>query len=162
LHRVPGHDDPIVRFVTQNKNSLYRFAYSYVLNCDDALDIVQDSIHKALTAEALRDDAAIKSWFYKIIVHTAIDFLRRQKKVTVADDSTLQLHDANHYDHYKDIDLETALNHLPLEYRSVIVLRYFEDMKIGEVAKVLDLNTNTVKTRLYKGLELLRGKMADI
>lgn len=162
LRRVPRQHDPIMDFVMHNKESMYRFAYSYVLHPDDALDVVQDSIHKALTADKLREESAIKSWFYKIIAHTSVDFLRRKKKVTVVDDVTIQLHDPGQHDFYKDLDLEKALNDLPLEYRGVIVLRYFEDLKIGEVAEVLDLNVNTVKTRLYKGLGRLREILNDV
>jgi RNA polymerase sigma-70 factor (ECF subfamily) len=48
---------------------------------------------------------------------------------------------------------------LPDHYRSIIILRFFEDFKIEEIAEVLDENVNTVKTRLYKSLEVLRIKM---
>lgn len=161
MHREPRHYDAIIHFVMHNKDSLYRFAYSYVLNPEDALDVVQDSIQKALTAKTLREETAMKSWMYKIIAHCSIDFLRRKKKMTIMDDETIQLHDVGHSDHYKDLDLEKALSSLPVEYRSVLVLRYFEDLKIGEVAEVLDVNVSTVKTRLYKGLQLLRENLNE-
>ncbi|WP_033445575.1 RNA polymerase sigma factor [Ornithinibacillus scapharcae] len=152
----------IADYVMQNKENFYRLAYSYVQNREDALDIVQDSIQKAITSDTLKDSNALKSWFYKIVVHTSLDFLRRRKKVTVLDDTTIQLHFPSHKDHYRDIDLEQALNQLPFQYRSVIVLRYFEDLKIEEVAEVLDLNINTVKTRIYKALKILREHIEDI
>ncbi|MEQ2528092.1 sigma-70 family RNA polymerase sigma factor [Bacillaceae bacterium CLA-AA-H227] len=149
----------IAEYVIQNKDRFYRLAYSYVQNSDDALDIVQDSIHKAITSKTLKDEKAIKSWFYRIVVNTSLDFLRRKKKVTVVDDSTIQLHMSGHEDHYTDIDLHQSLNDLLPEYRSVVVLRYFEDLKLEEVAEILDLNVNTVKTRLYKALKILRVQM---
>lgn len=64
-------------------------------------------------------------------------------------------------DSYTDMDLKRTLEELPAKYRSVIVLRYFEDMKINEVAEVLNENTNTIKTRLYQALQLLRVKLND-
>lgn len=64
-------------------------------------------------------------------------------------------------DNYTDMDLKRTLEELPAKYRSVIVLRYFEDMKINEVAEVLNENTNTIKTRLYQALQLLRVKLDD-
>lgn len=64
-------------------------------------------------------------------------------------------------DVYSDIDLKRTLEDLPAKYRSVIVLRYFEDMKISEVAEVLNENNNTIKTRLYQALQLLRVKLKD-
>ncbi|MBW4875114.1 MAG: sigma-70 family RNA polymerase sigma factor, partial [Paeniclostridium sp.] len=58
-----------------------------------------------------------------------------------------------------DIYLEQALDRLPEEYKSIIMLRYFEDMKIEEIANVLQQNINTVKTKLYKGLRRLKIKI---
>lgn len=162
MERKPRQYDLIVDYVTNHREKLYRLAYSYVLNPDDALDIVQDSIHKAMTARSLIDEKAIKSWCYKIVVNTSLDLLRRRKRVTVVDDQSFELHDSGQEDHYQDIDLERALQSLPTDYRSVIVLRYFEDLKIEEVANVLDLNVSTVKTRLYKGLRKLRVSMEAV
>ena len=79
----------------------------------------------------------------------------------LVDDTTLQLHSQGVSDHYEDTDLHRALNELSPDYRSVIVLRYFEDLKIEEVADILDLNISTIKSRIYKGLKLLRIQMED-
>lgn len=65
----------------------------------------------------------------------------------------------NSNDTYTDIDLQRALEKLPEEYRVIIVLRYFEDMKIDEIANVLSQNTNTIKTKLYTGLRRLKIKI---
>ena len=64
-------------------------------------------------------------------------------------------------DSYENFDLHKALNDLTPIYRNIIILRYFEDLKIKEVADVLGENINTVKTRLYRALEILRIKMDD-
>ncbi len=159
LRKKPRQEEMIAEYVIQNKERFYRLAYSYVQNPDDALDIVQDSIHKAIASRTLKDEKAIKSWFYRIVVNTSLDFLRRKKKVTVVDDTTIQLYMSGHEDHYTDIDLHHSLNELLPEYRSVVILRYFEDLKLEEVAEILDLNVNTVKTRLYKALKILRVQM---
>jgi len=50
---------------------------------------------------------------------------------------------------------------LPEKYRTIVVLRYFEDLKIDEIAEILNENVNTVKTRLYKSLEILRVKLSE-
>ncbi len=81
----------LVTCITERKEDFYRLAYSYVKNKDDALDIVQESIQKALTSvESVKNPDVIKSWFYKILVRTAIDFLRKQKKLKVMDDETIE------------------------------------------------------------------------
>lgn len=96
---------------TEHKNDFYRLAYSYVKNQEDALDIVQESIKKALTSlNQIKDPNSMKSWFYKIVVRTAIDFLRKQKKFTLADDETIDFFSKGKEDTYKDMDLHKALD----------------------------------------------------
>ena len=64
-------------------------------------------------------------------------------------------------DHYENIDLKRALDQMNPQDKAVIELRYFEDMKIEDIAKVLDENVNTVKNRLYRGLKKLRLELTD-
>jgi len=155
-------ENSLIQCITEHKESIYRLAYSYVRNKEDALDIVQDSIHKAFAnAESLKNPDAIKSWFYRIVVNTSLDFLRKQKRVQVVDEETLEAYSKGTSDSYHDFDLERALEELPVKYRSVVVLRYFEDLKIEEVSEVLNENINTVKTRLYQALRVLRVKLND-
>ncbi|MDP4112198.1 MAG: RNA polymerase sigma factor SigV, partial [Bacillota bacterium] len=104
----------LVTCITDHKQDFYRLAFSYVKNQDDALDIVQESIKKALSSvETVRNPGTIKSWFYKILVRTAIDFLRKQKKIRVMDDETIEFLSKGKEDHYKDTDLHEALDELP-------------------------------------------------
>ncbi|MFF0873488.1 RNA polymerase sigma factor, partial [Bacillus velezensis] len=120
-------------------------------------DIVQESIQKALTSvESVKNPDVIKSWFYKILVRTAIDFLRKQKKLKVMDDETIEFLSRGKEDHYKDTDLHEALDDLPHQYKTIIILRFFEDLKLEEIADITGENINTVKTRLYRGLKLMR------
>ncbi|WP_088042854.1 RNA polymerase sigma factor [Bacillus sp. EAC] len=150
----------LVAFIIENKDDFYRLAYSYLKNSNDAVDILQDSIQKALSSkDKLKNEQSLKSWFYRIVVNTSLDFLRKQKKITVVDEETIELFSPGHDDHYTNIDLERSLESLPTKYRTVIVLRYFEDLKIEEVADILQESPNTIKTRIYKALELLRIKM---
>lgn len=152
-------------YVVKYKEPIYRLAYSYVRNPEDALDIVQESIYKGISSiESLKDINVIKTWFYRIVVNTSLDFIRKRSKEKrskeiALDDEILLNNDVIDSDDYPDIDLERALENLPDNYRIIIILRYFEDLKIDEIAKILDVNINTIKTRLYKGLELLRVEM---
>lgn len=152
----------LIRCITDHKENVYRLAFSYVKNKENALDIVQDSICKAIASiDSLHNPEVVKSWFYRIVVNTSLDFLRRQKKIQFVDDDMLEAYSPGQVDVYQDIDLERTLDDLPHKYRSIIVLRYFEDLKIEEVAEVLHENVNTIKTRLYQALQLLRIQMND-
>ncbi|WP_024621320.1 RNA polymerase sigma factor [Metaclostridioides mangenotii] len=146
----------VEEFIIENRENFYRVAYSYVRNEQDALDIIQDSIYKALNSvEKLKEIKFIKTWFYRIVVNCSIDYLRRNKKYS---DFLLkeQLEKIESYEDHTNLDLKKNLDDLPEKYRIIIVLRFFEDLKIEEIAKILDENVNTVKTRLYQGLKKLR------
>ncbi len=153
-------DDQIADYVIRHKENFYRLAFSYVKNADDALDVVQESIYKAISSkDSLKNPDYIKTWFYRIVVNTSLDLIRKQKKLVIVDEEILSNYDSGEFDNYQNIDLLRALDSLPEKYRNVIVLRYFEDLKIEEVAEILNENVSTVKTHLYKSLKMLRVKI---
>ncbi|MGG0756776.1 RNA polymerase sigma factor [Brevibacillus laterosporus] len=152
----------LVNCVTEHKEDFYRLAYSYVKNKEDALDIIQESIKKALISiKKVKEPNTIKSWFYKIVIHTAINFLRKQKKLILSDDQQLDFLSSGKEDSYADMDLHNDLDELPIQYKTVIILRFFEDLKINEIAEIIETNSNTVKTRLYTALKRLRIKITE-
>ena len=135
-----------VDYVIKNKENHYRLAFSYVKNVDDALEVVQESIYKAIsTIDTLKNPGYLKTWFYKVLVNTSLDLLRKRKKLIVVDDDFLFNFDSGTFDNCEDIDLQKALENLPVQYRSVVVLRFFEDLKIEEMAAILDENVSTIK-----------------
>lgn len=143
-------------YIVKNKDSFYRIAFSYAKNEQDALDIVQESIYKGLSnIDKLNSIDAIKPWFYRLLINTAIDLLRKNKKYVLIDE-TIEIENKITYDKDSEIDLQRGLDKLPTEYKSIIIMRYFEDMKISDIADILDENVNTIKTRLYKALKLLK------
>ncbi|MGO0814050.1 RNA polymerase sigma factor [Clostridioides difficile] len=151
----------VEKYIIDNKDSFYRIAYSYTKNEEDALDVVQEARYKALySVENIKEVNYIKTWFYKILVRTSIDFIRKNRKYNNMTDIDL-IDETGEYDKYTDLDLRRALEELPIEYKSIIILRFFEDLKIEEVAIILDENVNTVKTRLYTALKKLKLKIEE-
>ena len=151
----------VEKYIIDNKDSFYRIAYSYTKNEEDALDVVQEAMYKALySVENIKEVNYIKTWFYKILVRTSIDFIRKNRKYNNMTDIDL-IDETGEYDKYTDLDLRRALEELPIEYKSIIILRFFEDLKIEEVAIILDENVNTVKTRLYTALKKLKLKIEE-
>lgn len=153
----------VTDYVIKEKEKHYRLAFSYVKNPEDALDIVQESIYKAFSSlDTLREPSHMKTWYYRIIVNTAIDFLRKHKRLITVEDMELTGYDSGSVDQYEDFDLQKALDDLPEKYRSIIILRYFEDLKIEEVAELLNRKVSTVKTQLYKALDKLRISIEEL
>lgn len=150
-------------YLLANQQPLYRLAYSYVKNPEDALDIVQESIVKAISSvDSLEKSQSIKTWVYRIVVNTSLDALRKQKRLDIMDEETLSRYESGTASfNYSDLDLAKALDQLPPDDRSRIVLRYYEDLKIEDVADILNENVNTTKTRLYSTLRKLRLQMEE-
>lgn len=148
-------------YLTENQDKFYRLAFSYMKNEPDALDVVQDAICKGLNAfKNIKNKESIATWFYRIIVNTAIDQLRKHKKETPSNgmeygEGITDIY-ASNYD-----DLQQALAKLPEKYQTVIFLRYFEDLKMEDIALITDTNVNTVKTRLYSALKNLHIDLAE-
>lgn len=144
-------------FLIENREAHYRLAYSYVRNKENALDIVQDSIVKALQSiHRLKEIAFLKTWFYRILVNTSLDFIRKHKRMMVTDDAVLSSLLPHAQNELADADLQNAINRLDPFEKSLIILRFFEDLKIDEVATILNENKNTIKTKLYRTLKKLR------
>ena len=152
----------VEKFIIENRESHYRLAYSYVRNKETALDIVQDSILKALKSiDRLEEITYLKTWFYRIIINTSIDFIRKNRRMTVMDDDILSIHLPQLEDEMTDMDLQDAIDRLSPQYKTLIILRFFEDLKIEEIATITDQNINTVKTRLYSALKKLRIEVGE-
>lgn len=147
-----------MNYILENKAKFYRIAYAYTQNKEDALDVIQEAIYKALKTSENLDVAYIKTWFHRILVNTAIDLIRKNKKYVLSNEEA-NLNEQKYCDTYENIDLKTCLNTLPDEQRIVIILRYFEDLKLQEIADILDENLSTIKNRLYKALKNLKFEM---
>jgi len=152
--------EAITDFIMRSRESTYRLAFSYVHNKDDALDIIQESTYKALSSvRTLRDPAVLKTWFYRIVVNTALDFLRKHRNNVCLDVDRVEVLLPSRDDKYPDIDLRAALEHLSPANKTVIILRFFEGLKLEEIAGVLNENVSTTKTRLYSSLTKLRVEL---
>ena len=141
------------QILTENYERYYCLAYSYMRNEDDALDVVQESAYRAIRdCRKVRNKDYLSTWIYRIVVNTALDMLRRKKKENI----TEELPEIPVEDQYQDLELRTVLNQLDDKSRTIILLRYFEDLKLEDIADIVGDNLNTVKARLYRSLKKLR------
>ena len=141
------------QILTENYERYYRLAYSYMRNEDDALDVVQESAYRAIRdCGKVKNKDYLSTWIYRIVVNTALDLLRKKKKETL----TEELPEIPVEDQYQETELRTILNQLDHKSKSIIILRYFEDLKLEDIADILGDNLNTVKARLYRSLKKLR------
>lgn len=150
--------DILVEYIKENQNKLYRIAFSYTKEEESALDIVQESIEKALkNIHQLKTTEYVKTWFYRILINESLQYVKKNKKLIMYSIDDLEKDIYWEEDIQKDdIDIYKCVQKLNDKLKTVIILRFFEDMKIEEIAKVTNTNVNTVKSRLYKALEELK------
>ena len=146
-------------YLLENQARLYRLAYSYLHNRDDALDAVQTAACKAVEKRsALKSAEALSTWVFRILVNTCTDMLRRRGRIIYLPTEEL---DTGSYEDPPPDDgsLADRVNALPTEVATVIRLRFFEELSLNEISAVTESNLNTVKSRLYSGLKRLRVMM---
>lgn len=148
-------EEQLIAYLVENQARFYRLAYSYLHNREDALDAVQAAVCKALEKQdSLKDADAMRTWFYRILVNVCTDQLRgRKREAPIAPED---LDPGSYEDPLPDDSLARRVEALPSEFRTVIKLRFYEELPLKEISTVLNCPLSTVKTRLYTGLKKLR------
>ena len=142
--------------VRQYSEQLYWKIRRIVLTHEDANDVLQEVFLKAWNnLESFQYKSKISTWLYRIAINEALDFLRRQRKVSeVSADDAVSV--ANHLlaDEFFDGDevqarLQEAISMLPEVQRTVFTLRYYDEMKYSEISKLLDTSEGALKASYH-------------
>ena len=151
----------IVAYILENQNKFYRLAYSYVRNQEDALDVVQNSVCKALEYYGdLKNEHAVKTWMYRIIVNESLHAIRERKKGSFLEDEDKEaVYEEKGFENYDS--LYEHINRLDEDVQTVIKLRFYEDMALKDIAEIMDMNLSTIKSKLYRGLQSLKLSMKE-
>ncbi len=140
----------------------YRLARAILLNDGDAEDVVQEACLVAWTKHrSLRDPDRIEAWFDRIVVNLCRDRLRRRHRVREISpiDPADEAVPGPGFDPIADVDIDRALDSLDFEHRVVILLRYWQDRTVDDIAARLDLPAGTVKSRLHYALRAMRSRL---
>ena len=153
----------IEQILLEKYNQYYQLAYRYAHSEQDAFDIVQSGACKAIkSSQTLKKPEYAKTCIYRIMLNECFQYLKQPRHFSfeeVQDKNETELGAAE--DRYADIDLHKALNALADRDRAVVILKYFEDRKISEIAEILGENVNTVKSRLYRSMRKLQSLLSD-
>lgn len=148
----------LAAYLIANQKKFYRLAFSYAHSQEAALDIVQNAVVKGLEhAEDIRQMAYIKTWFYRILINESLSYMKKYgREVPLEPEQMKEIPDENKEEWEEESALYQAVMGLPEEMKTVIVLRFYEDMTLAEIAEVMGSSLSQVKYRLYTGLEKLR------
>lgn len=154
-----GDAEAFIALIEECRATLRRVAYGYLGNEEDAADAIQDTILAAYEhLHALKKEKHFKTWLVRILVNNCTKTWRQNKRET-------------EFAAYRDTDLEAVdygrarvefrelLRSLPEDSRTIFQLYYGEQFTIREIALILGIRENTVKSRLHRGREKLREEL---
>jgi len=169
-----GDLDALSALVARYQNRLYRYLLRLVRQPADAEDLFQQTwIRVAEQIRRYDPSRNFDAWLFTIARRLAIDHLRRRRPESLDEPMTddpagptragaLTANERPAIDaileRERDAHLAECLAELPFHYREVLSLRFEEEMKLVDIAAVLDAPLPTVKTRLQRGLASLRAK----
>lgn len=161
----------VEQVLLQNYNTYYRMAMSYTRNEQDAMDIVQSGCERAIRkSHLLEDEKHAGTWVYRIMMNETFRMLKERSKFNSElagakspDEGSADEHSGKTEavtDSYENFDLHRAMAELAPEERAVIQMRYFDELKLSEIAVILHLNESTVKSKLYRTLDKLHLQLS--
>lgn len=159
---LAGNDDAFKKLYEAYVEYALRTTYIITQNQNHAADIVQETFIKVYrNLHRYNMSMPFKPWFYTILINESRRYMNKQNKEPFAVDSeTLihYLHDEQGFEVKGNVEiLEKAFYQLNEMHRTVLILKYVHHFKEKEIADILNLNVNTVKSRLFKGRNKLRN-----
>lgn len=170
-----GDQKAYAELMQRYKDSIYFMALKMVNNKDDAMDLTVETFGKAFeNLDRYKPDFAFSTWLFRIATNNCIDFIRK-KRLNVVSLNTLTDHEGEERQFevrsenlnpeessikkQENEKLKNIVEQLPSRYRTLIVLRYYEEQSYEEIAQQLDLPLGTVKAQLFRARDLLANIM---
>lgn len=158
-----GDSEAFLRLMDVCKERLYRIALAYLHQETDALDAVQEATCRAFQSlRKLKEPSYFDTWMVRIVLNACADEYRKRKRRGTAAElertaPALSFSDASD----TRVSLRQLVDKLPEEQKAIIILKYYQQLTLTEIAAVLDRPEGTVKTRLHKALVALRGELGE-
>ncbi|NYE07528.1 RNA polymerase sigma-70 factor (ECF subfamily) [Bacillus niacini] len=163
-------EEIIDQLMQEYSDDILHLVYAYVKNRTTAEDLTQEIFLKCYEKlNQFNQQATLKTWVYRIASNHCKDYLRswHYRKITLSDkildyipSKSKQVEEEIIANSEENI-LTNAVMNLPLKYREVVFLHYYEELSLAEISKITTVNINTIKTRLKRAKELLKDKMIE-
>lgn len=151
-----GDKEAFVQLIKGMESSLYKVSKAILLSDSECLDAVQETILIAYTnLHHVREPKFFKTWITRILINECNKIRKVQTKIVEMDDY-LEPTSNEHPEVF--VDLQTAIDSLEPDLRTVITLYYYEDLSVKEIGSILDIAVGTVKSRLNRA----RAKLSTL
>lgn len=162
ISAIAGDKNAFAEVIKLNKVHLYKTAYMYVKNEDKALEVLQETITKGLISiHKLKNPAYFKTWITRILINAAIDINKKSSKTEELNENSKIINHKASVSLEEKLDLYRAVDLLRDNYKTVVIMKYFNDMKIKEISEVMNIPENTVKTYLNRAKTALRDILKE-
>jgi len=152
--------DPRESVVLTYGEMVYNIALRYVRRKEDAEDVYSETFLKYFRRDwNFESEEHRKAWLIRVTINCANDVLRARRDPLELNEEIAG--EARTPDRDRYIDLRQAVEALPEIYKGVVVLFYLQDVPIREISAILELNENTVKSRLKTAREMLKKALDD-
>ncbi|MGG0670798.1 sigma-70 family RNA polymerase sigma factor [Sporosarcina koreensis] len=152
---IKGEQEAFLALLHLYEEALYRTAISYLKNEGDALEAVQEVTYRAYRSiKKVKQPAYFKTWLIRIMMNYCQDVLKKSRREVL--EETILMKQGITED-FTFLEVEEALLNLSDYERELLHLKYFEDVKIKEIAAMWNTPEGTIKTRLHKALRALRA-----
>lgn len=161
---IKGDEVAFEKLIVDQSDKLYRTAFLYVRNKEDALDVLQETTYKAfISMDQLKHPEYFSTWLIKILIRTAYDVINKKKKIILTGDEFLETVTDNKAEKIElGLDLTGAISTLNDQYKTVIILFYYHDLSIRSIANVLEKPEGTIKTYLYRAKKELKKTLEGV
>lgn len=158
-----GNDKAYLELFQQYEADIYRMAYVYVKNKNDALDVVQEVAYQSFkNIRTLNKPEYFKTWLMKITINCALNVINKNKKVV----PLIPQFEVHTEEGVEDIAMSLSLRELmdilQEDEKSVILLKYYNDRTLKEISDILDIPLGTAKSILYRALNKLRQNLKEV
>jgi RNA polymerase sigma-70 factor, ECF subfamily len=156
-----GDHKAFQELIEHEKIKLYRIAYLYTRNENDALDIFQETIFKALNSiHTLKNEEYFSTWITRILINNAKTLLtKRNHTIPLENDFFNTIQPSPQLLIEDKMDLLQAMGQLEEKEKTALILRYYKDYTINQISDILDIPEGTVKSMIHRALKKLKGNM---
>src|SRR3954464_9790366 len=175
---LKGDQNAFGEIVELYKDKVFQICFRMLGNRHEAEDLAQEAFVRAfVNIQSFNIQMKFSTWLYRIATNLCIDRLRKKKPDYHLDAEVAGTEGLNMYsqiaadirmpeEEVESLELQeciqAAITKLPEKYRSVIVLKYIEELSLKEISEILDLPVGTVKTRIHRGREALRKQLRHL
>ena len=150
-----GCDESFEELIKMYKEYLYKMAFMYVKNEHDALDIYQETVYKSyINISKLRNFEFFKTWITKILINN-VNLKNRHYNKFQDEQVEYYIGEISYSNIEENMDLHDAVDSLSEKFKTPIILQYFYDLTVTQIAEIMDCNENTVKSYIRRGKKML-------